>query len=208
MTPPIKAITFLRWFCRKDYIEEIEGDLTEIFENESVNSLRKAKWKFVWSVIKYFRPQFLKPLQKYYQLISFGMYKNYLIIAWRNLLKKKGYSTINILGLALGIACCLLIVMYVYYERSFDNYHAKGDRIYRVIHGWKDDKNAQSNSTESYWVWGNAPIGQALHDNFPEIDKVVQFSGRAAILFTLGEKTYQEEGLFFIASTAFDVFSW
>lgn len=208
MTPPKKAIAFLRWFCREDYIEEIEGDLTEIFEKEFENSLRKAKWKFMWSVVKYFRPQFLKPFQKYYQPTSFGMYKNYLIIAWRNLLKKKGYSAINIFGLALGIACCLLITMYVDYERSFDNYHTKGDRIYRVIHGWADDKNAKGKSTESYWVWGNAPIGQTLHDNFPEIEKVVQFSGSSDILLSLGEKSYQEEGVFFMDSTVFDVFSW
>src|SRR5258708_6796901 len=208
MTPPKKAITFLRWFCREDYIEEIEGDLTEIFEKEQARAPRKAKWKFVWSVIKYFRPQFLKSLQKYHQPNSFGMYKNYLIIAWRTLLKKKGYSAINIFGLALGIACCLLITMYVDYERSFDNYHTKGDRIYRVIHGWADDKNAKGKSTESYWVWGNAPIGRALHDNFPEIDKVVQFSGRSDILLTNGETSFQEEGVFFMDSTAFDVFSW
>jgi len=132
------------------------------------------------------------------------MFQNYLNIAWRNLLKKKGYSAINILGLALGIACCLLIFMYVDYERSFDGYHTNGDRIYRVVHGRNEDKN----SMESYWVWGNAPIGQALHDNFPEIDKVVQFSGRADILLTNGDVTHQEGDVFFADSTAFDVFSW
>jgi putative ABC transport system permease protein len=132
------------------------------------------------------------------------MFQNYLMIAWRNLLKKKGYSAINILGLALGIACCLLIFMYVDYERSFDSYHTKGAQIYRVIHG----SNENRNSTETYWVWGNAPIGQALHDNFPEIDKVAQFSGRADILLTNGDITHQEGDVFFMDSTAFDVFSW
>ncbi|HTF21065.1 MAG TPA: ABC transporter permease [Chryseolinea sp.] len=132
------------------------------------------------------------------------MFKNYLTIAWRNLRKKKIYSAINIFGLALGIACCTLIFMYVDYERSFDTYHAQGDRIYRVIHGSKESKQA----TDSYWVWGNAPIGQALQSSFPEIDKVVQFSGRADILLTNGEITHQEEGIFFMDSTAFDVFSW
>ncbi|MGC4023002.1 MAG: ABC transporter permease [Cyclobacteriaceae bacterium] len=204
INPPQRALQFLRWFCREDYIEEIEGDLTEIFEKEHIQSSRNAKWKFTWSVMKYFRPQFLKPLQKFNQPYPFGMYRNYLIITWRNLLKKKGYSTINISGLALGIACCLLIFMYVNYERSFDTYHKNGDRIYRVIHGSKDE----TKSTENYWVWGNAPIAQALHDNFPEIDKVVQFSGRADILLANGDKSYQEEGIFFMDSTVFDVFSW
>ncbi|MEO8473965.1 MAG: ABC transporter permease [Chryseolinea sp.] len=130
------------------------------------------------------------------------MFKNYFVIGWRNLLKKKAYSLINIFGLGIGIACCLLIFIYVNYERSFDNYHVNGDRIYRVIHGSKKDP------VDAYWVWNNAPIGPALADNFPEIDKVVQFSGRSDILLTNGDKIYQEEGVFFMDSTAFDVFSW
>lgn len=207
MKPPKRVIAFLRWFCREDYIEEIEGDLTEIFLKESEHAPRLAKWKLAWNVIKYARPEFLKSFRNY-QSAPFMMYKNYLKTGWRNLLNKKGYSLINILGLALGIACCILIFMYVSHERSFDTYHTKGDRIYRVIHGWKDDKNATSQSTESYWVWGNAPIAQALHDNFPEIDKVVQFSGRSDLLLTNGENTFQEEGVFFMDSTVFEVFSW
>ena len=130
------------------------------------------------------------------------MLRNYLIIGWRNLLKKKGYSAINIFGLGMGIACCLLIFTYVQYERSFDTYHEKSDRIYRVVHGGKKA------SAESFWVWNNAPIGPALSQNFPEIDKVVQFSGRADILLTNGNRIYQEEDVFFMDSTAFDVFTW
>lgn len=130
------------------------------------------------------------------------MFKSYLIIGWRNLLKKKGYSIINIFGLGIGIACCVLIFLYVQYERSFDTYHDNGDRIYRVIHGGKTEP------VNTYWVWSNARIGPALADNFPEIDKVVQFSGRSDILLTYGDKVYQEEDVFFIDSTAFDVFSW
>lgn len=84
------------------------------------------------------------------------MYKNYLIVALRNLLKKKAYSAINIFGLGLGIACCLLIFIYVEYERSFDDYHLKGDRIYRVIHGSKGEDHS------SFWVWNNASVGRSL----------------------------------------------
>lgn len=204
--PPKKIIAFLRWFCREDYIEEIEGDLTEVFIKESATSPRLASWKFAWSVAKYLRPEFMKSF-KNFQPNSIGMYKSYFKIGWRNLLKKKEYSFINIFGLALGMACCLMIFMYITYERSYDNYHTKGDRIYRVIHGWKENHNIE-NSTESYWVWGNAPIAQALHNNFPEIEKVVQFSGRSDLLLAHGENSFQEEGVFFMDSTAFEVFSW
>lgn len=153
-------------------------------------------------VMLLFRRRIIRPIERPNHTNPYPMFKSYIIIGWRNLLKKKGYSAINIFGLGIGIASCMLIFMYVQYERSFDNYHEKRDRIYRVIHGGKQQ------ALDAYWVWNNAPIGPALEANFPEIDKVLQFSGRSDILLTYGEKIYQEEDVFFMDSTAFDVFSW
>jgi putative ABC transport system permease protein len=203
--PPKWPARALRFFLKKEYVEEIEGDMEEIFfETAAERSPAAATRSYYWEMLRLLRPVLIRKFKSSHNYNSSNMYKNYLMIAWRNLLKKKGYSAINILGLALGIACCLLVFMYVDYERSFDNYHTKGDRIYRVIHGSKEEKE----STASYWVWGNAPIAQALYDNFPEIEKVVQFSGRADLLLTNGDITHQEEGVFFVDSTVFDVFSW
>ncbi len=131
------------------------------------------------------------------------MIQNYIKIAWRNILKTKGYSTINIIGLAIGLACSLLIVIYVKNELSYDKYHLNKDRIYRIVHGYKD-----VSSTEQHQIWGNAPIGDALQADFPEVEKVVQFSGQTSILLKQGDKRFQEENVFFMDSTAFDVFSW
>ncbi|WP_158861507.1 ABC transporter permease [Lunatibacter salilacus] len=137
------------------------------------------------------------------------MFKNYITIAWRNLLKKKVYSFINIVGLGLGMACCFLIFMFVQDELSFDSYHEKGDRIYRLTHGSLPAADQSENaSAKPFWVWHNAPVGAAIQSYFPEIDKIVQFSGRSDILLTDGENSYQEEGVFFMDSTAFDIFSW
>lgn len=96
------------------------------------------------------------------------MLKNYFKIAWRNILKKKVYSIINIVGLGVGMACCVLIFMFVQDELSYDNYHEKGDRIYRVTHGTKSPEG-KTEGSEAYpfWVWGNAPVGPALHLDFP-----------------------------------------
>jgi putative ABC transport system permease protein len=136
------------------------------------------------------------------------MLKNYLKIAYRNFLKKKVYSFINMFGLGVGMACCLLIFMFVQEELSYDNYHEKGDRIYRVIHGSTQEGVEESEATNDFWVWGNEPVGPALKRDFPEIEKVVQFSGRADILLSMGDNTQQEEGILFMDSTAFEVFSW
>ncbi len=137
------------------------------------------------------------------------MLKNYFKIAYRNLLKKKVYSFINIVGLGIGMACCVLIFMFVQDELSYDKFNEKGDRIFRVVHGYfSENEQVEVNSRENYWVWGNAPVGPALELDFPEVEKVVRFSGRADILFTIGDETQQEEGVVFMDSTFFDVFSF
>lgn len=137
------------------------------------------------------------------------MLKNYFKIAWRNLIKKKVYSFINIVGLGVGMACCVLIFMFVQDELSYDNYHEKGDRIFRLTHGSSSPEGVTEGAeAEPFWVWGNAPVGPALKEVFPEIEKIVQFSGRSDLLLTYEETTQQEDGVFFMDSTVFDVFSW
>ncbi|UZD23963.1 ABC transporter permease [Algoriphagus halophytocola] len=136
------------------------------------------------------------------------MWKNYFKIAYRNLLKKKVYSFINIVGLGIGMACCVLIFMFVQDELSYDQFHEKGDRIFRIVHGYFGEDEQASNAREDYWVWGNAPVGPALELDFPEVEKVVRFSGKADILFTRGDQTQQEDGIVFMDSTFFDVFSF
>ena len=207
--PPEWPLKLLRFFLKEEYVEEIEGDMEELFqESLDETSLRRARLRYTWETVKLLRPTLLKNFRTSPTFNQYAMFRNYSIVAWRNLVKKKAYSFINIFGLGLGIACCVLIFMFVKDELSYDNYHAKKDRIYRVIHGESAADSKGGPSLYPYWVWGNAPIGQALKGDFPEIDKVVQFSGRADILLTHEDNMYQEEGVFFMDSTAFDVFSW
>lgn len=207
--PPEWPLKLLRFFLKEKYIEEIEGDMEEMFlSNVDQLSLPKARRIYAWEMVKLLRPILLRNWKASPTFNQYAMYKNYYKIAWRNLLKKKAYSFINIFGLGLGIACCLLIFMFVQDETSYDNYHAKRERIYRVIHGESAGDPKNGVAAYPYWVWGNAPIGPALKNDFPEIEKVVQFSGRADILLTNEDKMYQEDGVFFMDSTVFDVFSW
>ena len=194
---------------KKEYLEEIEGDMEELFiSNVEQTSLRKARLQYTLDTVKLLRPILLRNFNLSPTLFQYAMFRNYSIVAWRNLIKKKAYSFINIFGLGLGIASCLLIFMFVQDELSYDNYHEKKDRIYRIIHGQSAPDSKDGSSIYPYWVWGNAPVGQALKSDFPEIDKLVQFSGRSDILLTHEDKMYQEDGIFFMDSTAFEVFSW
>ncbi|HEV3251469.1 MAG TPA: ABC transporter permease, partial [Puia sp.] len=139
------------------------------------------------------------------------MIRHFFQIAWRNLLKRKFYSLINITGLAVGMACCVLITLYVQNELSYDQYHSNRDRIYRVLQTFR---SVQKNETlgaptpEDFWVWGCAPVGRTLQADFPEIEKVVQFMSPVSLLLQWGEKRFQQDNLLCIDSTAFDVFSW
>ncbi len=130
------------------------------------------------------------------------MFKNYFKIAWRNLLKNKGYSIINIGGLAIGLACFLLIAIFISNELSYDTYHEKKNSIYRVVH------HSNANNPEDAWVWGNAPIGPALKSDFPEIVEKVQFSGRSDILLGYNNRKFQEAECFYADASVFNVFSW
>lgn len=130
------------------------------------------------------------------------MFKNYLKIAWRNLLKNKGYSIINIGGLATGLACFLLISLFISNELSFDTYHEKKDHIYRVVH-----HRSEEDPTDT-WIWGNAPVGPALKSDFPEIVEKVQFSGISDILLEYNNRSFQESECFYVDPAVFQVFSW
>jgi putative ABC transport system permease protein len=143
--------------------------------------------------------------------ICFPYAPTFFTIAYRNLLRHKGYSFINIAGLAIGMACCLLIIFYVRHELSYDRYHVKADKIYRVVHAYRNSQNGENlppPTPDQFQVWGNAPVGPALAADFPEVERVVQFTSPINLLLQKDDKRFQEGNLLFMDSTVFDIFSW
>lgn len=129
------------------------------------------------------------------------MLKNYLIITLRNIKKHKGYSLINIVGLAIGMACCILIFLYVWDELNFDRYHEHADRIYRLERkGRFQDRDYHSAST-AY------PMGPALANDYPEILQTVRFAPHPTLVRNQ-KNTYLHERLFFTDANVFDAFSF
>ncbi|WP_423147755.1 ABC transporter permease [Rubrolithibacter danxiaensis] len=118
------------------------------------------------------------------------MLKNYLKIAVRNLLKYKLTSFINLFGLAVGLTCCLAIVAYALNELSFDKFHSKADRIYRVTTDWKwtgGSLNAASTS---------GPVAPLLKQNFPEVENTVRFFAEGTEFVKSGENTVELSPIF------------
>ena len=129
------------------------------------------------------------------------MIKNYFKTAWRNLYKNKGFSAINIFGLAIGIATCLLITLYVWNELSYDKYNTKADRIYRI------DGDVQF--AGHHWILAVTPdpIGAALKKDFPQVEQYVRFRGYGGFLVKKGAENVREDKVIYADPTVFDVFT-
>ena len=110
------------------------------------------------------------------------MLRNYLTISLRNLRRHKGYSLINILGLAVGMACCLLILLFVQYELSYDRYHENSDRIFRVIREVNGFKTAPTAFV----------LAPTLNNDYPQIRAVRFRRDRAPALVSKGDKKFFE----------------
>lgn len=169
VSPPKRPLQFLRWFCREDYLEEIEGDLVELFEKRAeASSLKKAKWKFLWDVITSFKLRNIKALKSTPPLI---MFQHHLKIGSRQLLNNKAYSVINILGLSIGITCCLVIFIFIKYESGFDNFHKHAGETYRVV------QHTKFPDQTLYWNTTAYPLAEALRNDFSELELVTQTAG-------------------------------
>jgi putative ABC transport system permease protein len=130
------------------------------------------------------------------------MIKNFLKTAWRNLIKNKTYSIINILGLAIGLSCFLLIAMYVIDELSFDRYNDKAGRIYRI------NSDIKFGGAEMHMPVTSDMMGQLLKKDYPEAEqytRIYTFNGNK--LIKKGNEYINEAKVAHVDSTFFDVFT-
>ncbi|MCI0695038.1 ABC transporter permease [candidate division KSB1 bacterium] len=130
------------------------------------------------------------------------MFKNYLKIALRNLLRQKGYSFINIAGLAVGMACCLLIIFYVQDELSYDRFHENAERFYRVA-------AERHRNTDVRWsAWSPVPMGPALRAEIPEVTEAIRFWRAFQPVISYEDKHFREKKFYFTDPAVFAVFSF
>ena len=132
------------------------------------------------------------------------MFKNYFKIAYRNLRRRPGYTFINVFGLALGLASCILIGLWVQDELSYDDFHATADRIYRVV----TDREASSAPLERY-ATSSGPVAPGLLAEYPGIERAVRISAVRGGTRIGHEGRYASDNEFYVVdSTFFDVFSF
>ncbi len=131
------------------------------------------------------------------------MIRNYLITAWRNLKRHAFYSFINIAGLAIGVAACIIIVLFVLDELNYDTFNTRAKRIYRV------HNEVKYGSNHSHMNACSAPTAQMLAENFPEIESTVRFIQFGTYLVKPADtvENIKEENLAWTDSTVFKIFS-
>ncbi len=133
--PPRWATRILRWYCAPHLLEEVEGDLQEefIYQVGQVG-LKRAQLLYVANVLGFIRPFAIKrkPSPDSTPLLHMNMFRHYMTVAFRNLIRQKVFSFINVTGLSLGMVCCLFIFLWVQDEKRVDSFHVHGESLYRI----------------------------------------------------------------------------
>ncbi|MES2328936.1 MAG: FtsX-like permease family protein [Bacteroidota bacterium] len=131
------------------------------------------------------------------------MLQNYFKMAWRNLMKHKFISFINLFGLTMGLTCCLLITVYILHETSFDKYNANANRIYRVTRNF----NNRDGSISLRLGTIAPPFGPLLKNYFADIQQITRLLPNGKTPIKYEEKLFNEESVFFVDEHVFDVFT-
>ncbi len=176
-SPPRLPLRFFRWYCHPKLLDHIEGDLMEVYQQRLKKvGKRRADIKFIIDVLLLFRPSIIKPIEGYKNLNNYGMIKSYFKIGWRNIRRSAVYSSINVFGLAIGLACCLSIGLYIQDEFSYDSFHQNLGNLYRVV-------EKQKQAGIMYDIASTpGPLGPAMKTDFPEVKETCRLGYMPGVL--------------------------
>ena len=204
--PPLWAEKILIWFHPDNTLEEVQGDLEELFTvwHDEKGSIY-AHFRYFLSVLTVL-PPFVRQRKKHHQytqhyLFEPAMINNYFKIATRSLQKNKLYSFINLTGLTLGLGVAITLFWIVRFEYSFDKFHTKADRIYRIT---SNDKFGESQS--------HVPQGviKALKTQFPGVEKAANLYGSSPTSVKVGTAIFSQKNIFFAPPEILEIlnFDW
>ena len=179
------AQRFFRWYCHPAFVEDLEGDLEEMYQERIQHmSPRRAQWYYLRDVLLLLRPSIIRPLR-----ISLSpnqhpaMFRNYFKTGLRNLLKYKSYALLNIFGLAIGMAAAIVLLLIVRYERSFDTFHPEHKQVYRL--GIQEIQNGE----EDVYDATSALVVPTLLEEIPEVVSGTRFFAPNQVRLRYQDKT-------------------
>jgi putative ABC transport system permease protein len=196
-SPPRLAVLLLSWVSWPGNRLSILGDYEELFHAIVLERGLLAARTWYWSQALKSLPAFIAN-QIFW---SFTMIRNIIKTALRNIRKSKGYSLVNILGLALGMTSSFLIFLTIRYEFSFDRFHGHADQIYRVNTEWTIDGRNEINETTV------APVAPSLLADFPEIQKAVRIERIGAVV-KFEDRSFVENRVYLVDAGFLDLFNF
>lgn len=197
--PPGLFLRIFRVFCDPLIVDSIEGDLIEIYRTSRLKRRKGlADFLFFFDVALLFRPGIIRPLGFTSDLTPTDMYRNYFKIGFRNILKYKTFSFINIFGLALAMSVSMLILMMLADQNRYDQFHEKKDRVYRILSDYEGSKNPYATSPQ--------PLSETLKE-YPLVETSTRLIPGVGGDATHGEKGKEVRG-YFADPSFFSVFSF
>ncbi len=186
ISPPAWPLRLLRTILHPDYLEEIEGDMEELFaEISEDHSPSSARRKYVWDVLRLFRLSLLKPILPFQPQTI--MLRNHITIAFRVLSRGKAFTAINLIGMMLGLAIALMIIIYVRFEMSYESSNPLADRIMRITIDYMDGETVVDQDCETY-----PPLAPIFSERIPEVEKFTRAYSLDEQIFRIGDDVYRE----------------
>ncbi len=200
--PPKWADRFLALFCNPKLLEQLQGDVHELFYwRLEDKGFRRAKWSFVWDVIRLFRWSNIRRTKKQGQKLNqTAMFKNYFKIGLRNLWKQRLPSTINVIGLSLAIGCSIVVFKFVELNYVKDNFHENGEDIFLVTHWEELESNKGRNGAT------DNQLTREVLNSVPGIKASTRYNSMQ--LESRAGKTVNANRTFFVDPSYLDIFSF
>ncbi len=189
--PPKWPLKFLRLILKKEYLEEIEGDMLEVFQDDLESAPSKARIRYTLQVLKLIRPKLVKGLSTIQKPHYYDMFKTYFTTALRNLIKRKTHTAINISGLAIAMAISMLIILFLIDQDRMDEHNPRAGSIYRLTTEFFDESRNRniSHGTTPY------ELAEVIKFNVEDVEDASQIvKGNGNIKFK--DKVFGYRGLY------------
>lgn len=184
--PPKWPLKILRVFIRKEYLEEIEGDMEELFQdNVECHSLKKARRIYSWEMIRLIRPGLMKKIIRLHLITPQPMLKNYYKTSIRSLMKNPLSSFINVFGLSVAIGICLVVYAFLSYDNNIDQFHKNKNEVYLAT--FFADRDG---SMQQYGLTPR-PLGEMLKEDFPYVEKICRIEDGNVVIKN-GDNVFHE----------------
>ena len=202
--PPGIGASILKIIYGEDIVDEIYGDLIEIYQHRVAHSgLFLARLYFFWDLILSFRNLGLRKRSKVSPSFHTIMLQNHLKIAFRFIGKNKVYAALNIIGLAVGLIATLFIFAYVRFEKSYEDFHQNANRIVRVSVDVYNEGSLNVQDAMSY-----PAVGPEMKEKYPTVEEYVHFYPAGVIEVSLQQEVYKVREVYFTEGSCFEVFDF